>query len=227
MPAAHAEDRRTRRAIAIRSLAATTWVERRSRCTPTSPPPHRRSRKSLHGRTRLGLVKCRSRANAPARPFFPGPSEAEVGERLVNPSRARNRSRSRHAYRHISSLRSASRWHMIAVRQAGSFHTGRGAQSPCRRKHHQSSDLGRRGPRAPDPRGLRSAKFTPQPPWPARPWIAACPRAPASFPLTFQHHAPRPPRATATHGHRLDRYPRDLRERIAHRVGCGGAFRSG
>lgn len=134
MPAAHAEDRRTRRAIAIRSLAATTWVERRSRCTPTSPPPHRRSRKSLHGRTRLGLVKCRSRANAPARPFFPGPSEAEVGERLVNPSRARNRSRSRHAYRHISSLRSASRWHMIAVRQAGSFHTGRSAQSPRRRK---------------------------------------------------------------------------------------------
>ena len=134
MPAAHAEDRRTRRAIAIRSLAATTWVERRSRCTPTSPPPHRRSRKSLHGRTRLGLVKCRSRANAPARPFFPGPSEAEVGERLVNPSRARNRSRSRHAYRHISSLRSASRWHMIAVRQAGSFHTGRSAQLPRRRK---------------------------------------------------------------------------------------------
>jgi len=27
--------------------------------------------------------------------------------------------------------------------------------------------------------------------------------------------------------HRLDRYPWDLRERTAHRVGCGGAFRSG
>ena len=69
-----------------------------------------------------------------ARHSCPGPSEAEVGRRLVNPSRSATRLRSRRAYRHISSLRSASRWHMIAVRQAGSFHTGRSAQSPRRRK---------------------------------------------------------------------------------------------
>ena len=43
---------------------------------------------------------------------------------------------------------------MIAVRQAGSFRTGRSRQWPRRRKPHQSGDLGRRGPRAPDPRGL-------------------------------------------------------------------------
>ena len=90
----------------------------------------------------------------PARHSCPGPSEAEVGRGLVNPSRSATRPRSRRAYRHISSLRLASRWHMIAVRQAGSFHTGRSAQSPRRRKPHQSGDLGRRGPRAPDPRGL-------------------------------------------------------------------------
>ncbi len=92
---------------------------------------------------------------------------------------------------------------------------------------HQSGDLGRRGPRAPDPRGLDPHGSLPQPPWPARPWIAACPRAPAFSPLTFQHHAPRPPRAIATRGHRLDRCHGTWRERTAHRVGCGGACRSG
>lgn len=163
----------------------------------------------------------------PARPTFPGPSDTEVGRRPVNPSRARSRPRSRRANRHISSLSCASRWHMIAARQAGSFQTGRSAQSPRRRKPHQSGDLGRRGPGAPDPRG-------PDPP--SSPTSRHGPRGrglrraqghPPLFPrrssVTRRGRLERP-RPTA---HRPDRYPWDLRERTAHRVGCGGAFRSG
>ena len=134
-----------------------------------------------------------------ARPFFPGPSETEVGGRLVNPSRARSRPRSRRANWHISSLRSTSRWHMIAARQAGSFRTGRSAQSPRRRKPISPVTSVAEG-QEPRIHADSIRQVHPSAAMACEAVDCGVPTGTRLFPLTFQHHAPRPPRATATHG---------------------------
>jgi hypothetical protein len=192
MPGLQTDEGRSGRAIAIRSFVMQTPVERRSCCTRTAPhsarpvpPVASRS----HPRPVRQVPQSRHRAiGAMARSV----SEAEVVRRLVNPSRATSRSRSRRAYRHISSLRSVHACLMIVVRQAGSFHTGRSAQSLHRRKpaHPVTSVTAGPEPRFPadfDPHGS-----PPRPPWPSMPWLAACLRAPRLLPSTLQHRAPRP-----------------------------------
>ena len=155
-------------------------------------------------------------------------SETEVGKRPVNPSCGTCIPRSRRAHRHFSSLKSPVPYRMIRTRQAGSFHTGRSAQSPRRRKPVNSVTSVTAGP---EPR-IR-ADFDPQVHRfshhvPSEAMDCGAPSSSRLVPQTFQHHAPRPPFERPRPAfHRLDRCCGTWRERIAHRVGCGGATRSG
>jgi hypothetical protein len=102
-------------------------------------------------------------------------------------------------------LRAAPGCLMIDVRQAGSFHTGRSAQSSRRRKPVHPVTSVTAGLEPPVPRGLRSARLPPCHPGPRGHGLRPAFGRPPCPLSTFQHHAPRPPRATTTHGNRLDR----------------------
>jgi hypothetical protein len=178
--------------------------------------------RSHPSRSRQVLQSCPCQVG----PHFPGPSETEVGRRPVNPSHAGSRSRSRRAYRHISSLRFASRWHMIAVRQAGSFHTGRSAQSPRQRKPISPVTSVAEGQ---EPRIHADSIRKVHPPAAMAREAVDC-----GVPSGNRLLSPDVPtsRAAAASSDRDPRPPArpvswELRGRTAHRVGCGGAFRSG